>query len=223
MDMKQLLRPLRQRFSAFSQRERGLIAAVIVGGTLLVGYSALIDPALARARIAERQAAQAGDELTQLRTQLQVLQTQMQVDPDAPRRGEIAALQKELAEADAALKRVESGLVPPEEMNALLERLLARNTGLRLLSLKSLPPVNLGEATAADQKSESAGPRLFRHGVELKLEGGYGELHAWLRQLEEAPQKVLWGDVRYVVAEYPRAQLTLVVYTLSSDKSWLAI
>ena len=57
----------------------------------------------------------------------------------------------------------------------------------------------------------------------MKLEGTYAEVLNWLRQLEEAPQKVLWGDVRYVVSEYPRAQVTLTVFTLSLDRSWLAI
>lgn len=220
---------LGKRFDAQSSRERGLIAAAAVGGVLLLGFSLLVDPALSRARIAERQIAQTNSELAAIQSQLQVLRTQLQVDPDAGRRSEIEGLKKDAADADAAIRKIQSGLVPPEEMNALLERLLAKNAGLRLLSLKSLSPVNLAESVAESMRGNdraapaAIGAGLFKHGVELKLEGSYSEVHDWLRQLEEAPQKVLWGDVRYVVGDYPRAQVTLTVYTLSLDRSWLAI
>lgn len=220
---------LGKRFDAQSPRERALIAAALVGGVLLLGFSLLVDPALSRARIAERQIAQSNSEVVAIQAQLQVLRTQLQVDPDAGRRSEIESLKKDAAAADAAIRQIQSGLVPPEEMNALLERLLARNSGLRLLSLKSLPPVNLAESVAESSRGAektapaSIGPGLFRHGVEMKLEGSYAEVLNWLRLLEEAPQKVLWGDVRYVVIEYPRAQVTLTVFTLSLDRSWLAI
>ena len=220
---------LGKRFDAQSPRERALIAAALVGGVLLLGFSLLVDPALSRARIAERQIAQSNSEVVAIQAQLQVLRTQLQVDPDAGRRSEIESLKKDAAAADAAIRQIQSGLVPPEEMNALLERLLARNSGLRLLSLKSLPPVNLAESVAESLRGAektapaSIGPGLFRHGVEMKLEGTYAEVLNWLRLLEEAPQKVLWGDVRYVVIEYPRAQVTLTVFTLSLDRSWLAI
>jgi MSHA biogenesis protein MshJ len=206
-----------------------LIAAAVVGGVLLLGFSLLVDPALSRARIAERQITQTNSELAAIQAQLQVVRTQLQVDPDAGRRSEIEGLKKDAADADAAIRKIQSGLVPPEEMNALLERLLAKNAGLRLLSLKSLPPLNLAESVAESMRGNdkaapvAAGAGLFKHGVELKLEGSYSEVHDWLRQLEEAPQKVLWGDVRYVVGDYPRAQVILTVFTLSLDRSWLAI
>lgn len=220
---------LGKRFDAQSPRERALIAAALVGGVLLLGFSLLVDPALSRARIAERQVGQSTSEVAAIQEQLQVLRTQLQVDPDAGRRSEIEGLKRDAAAAEAAIRQIQSGLVPPEEMNGLLERLLAKNTGLRLLSLKSVPPLNLAESAAESLRGTektapvAIGPGLFKHGVEMKLEGTYAEVLNWLRQLEEAPQKVLWGDVRYVVSEYPRAQVTLTVFTLSLDRSWLAI
>ena len=83
--------------------------------------------------------------------------------------------------------------------------------------------VTRANVTVDGKVAGAIGPGLFRHGVEMKLEGTYAEVLNWLRLLEEAPQKVLWGDVRYVVIEYPRAQVTLTVFTLSLDRSWLAI
>jgi MSHA biogenesis protein MshJ len=181
--------------------------------------------------VLQKTADQARTELVAAQAQLQTIKAQLQVDPDAPRRAEIAALRNDLSNVETSLKKLENGLVAPEQMNALLERLLARHVSLKLLSFKSLTPINLAEAVAgagkpADEMKRlvsSSAPGLYKHGVELRLEGSYSDLHAWVAQLEAAPQKVLWGEVRFVVAEYPRAVLSLTVYTLSLEKSWLAI
>lgn len=111
-------------------------------------------------------------------------------------------------------------------MNGLLESLLSRHAGLRLVSLKTLAPqsvlpvvaVKEGEAKPAERSFD-----LFRHGVEIRLEGNYGQLQAYLTQLEKLQQKLLWGALSYRVIDYPRAEMSLVVYTLSPDKTWLAL
>lgn len=64
---------------------------------------------------------------------------------------------------------------------------------------------------------------LYRHGVELELEGSYGELLAYLRAIEALPQRVLWGGVALKVVQHPTAVMTLRVYTLSRERHWLEI
>lgn len=222
---------LAARFNAFSQRERALLAACSMGGIFFLGNALLIEPDLASLRSAKRLMAQQENELVVADAQLQGLKRQLEIDPDAAGKAKLAGLKKQLAAVESALKEIESGLVPPEQMNALLERLLARHVNLRLLSFKSLPPQNLAEQPAAAgnaQKPVPVGgrsdmPGLYRHGVELKLEGSYSDLHAWLAQLESSPQKLLWGEARFTVVEHPKSVLSVTVFTLSSDKAWLAI
>lgn len=239
---------LAARFDAMSQRERALVAVAVVVGIAVLGKSLFVDPALARAAGAERQVQQQRGEVATVEAVLQTVRAQLAADPDAANKARLAALQAEKAEVEAGLRAVEDRLVSPERMNALLERMLARHSGLRLLSLKSLPPVNLAApatasasppaapsavnpAAAGPEASGAAGSPavateaagLYRHGVELRLEGSYADLHAWLAQLESAPQRLLWGDLRFEVVEHPRAQLTLTVFTLSADKAWLTI
>ncbi len=240
---------LAARFDAMSQRERALVAVAVVVGIAVLGKSLFVDPALARAAGAERQVQQQRGEVATVEAVLQTVRAQLAADPDAANKARLAALQAEKAEVEAGLRAVEDRLVSPERMNALLERMLARHSGLRLLSLKSLPPVSLAApatvtaptvAAATAGNPAAAGPAasgaaagspvvateaagLYRHGVELRLEGSYADLHAWLAQLESAPQRLLWGDLRFEVVEHPRAQLTLTVFTLSADKAWLTI
>jgi MSHA biogenesis protein MshJ len=169
-------------------------------------------------------------EATSLESQITVTKAQLQVDPDAGRKAEIARLKAALATVENNLKALEGSLVPPEQMNSLLEQLLASNTRLRLVSLKSLAPINLAAAGKTEEAAKLPLPAaqtkelgLYKHGVEIRLEGSYADLYAWMSQLESTQRKLLWGDVRFTVVEHPRSVLSLTVYTLSTDKAWLAI
>lgn len=64
---------------------------------------------------------------------------------------------------------------------------------------------------------------LYRHGVELVLEGSYADLLGYLQAMEALPQRVLWGGVQLQVEQHPRCVLTLRVYTLSRDPNWLEL
>lgn len=219
-------------YGARAPREQALLAAAVVLGILLVGNALLVDPKLSKARLAERLATQARNDLASAEQQLQTVRMQLNVDLDAGRKADLARLISEVSAAEAALKKIQDRLVSPAQMNALLDRMLANNAGLRLISFKSVPPVNLAAPAAstdgAEKRQKPADASidrlgLYKHGVELRLEGSYADLYQWLGQLEQAPQRLLWGDVRLVVAEYPKSVLSLTVYTLSSEKAWLAI
>lgn len=69
----------------------------------------------------------------------------------------------------------------------------------------------------------AANPSLYRHGVELVLEGGFSDLLGYLQSLEAMPQHVLWGGMSLKVQQHPTALLTLRLYTVSRDRHWLEI
>lgn len=221
--MKLPWQKLAAKFDALSQRERGMIGAAAVGGVLLIGFSVLVDPVSVSNRGLRQSIERQNLDLAGLRAQITSLEAQLRSDPDADRKAEIQELTQAIRANSEQLEKMASGLVPPERMNAVLESILKRNPGLRLVSFKTLAPAGL-LGGKKDGKEES--PRdfeLFRHGVEIRLEGSYADLHAYLAQLEQGSQKLLWGEARLAVTEYPKAVLTLVVYTVNSDKAWLAI
>jgi MSHA biogenesis protein MshJ len=220
-------RRLNERYSALSRRERLLIAMAVVLGPLLIGNALLVSPQQARVKGLENGIATQNASAAQLLTEVANLQQQLNSDPDAGRKAELASLNGERDRLDEQLRQFGTVLVRPEEMNGLLERLLARNAGLRLLSLKTLAPqsaLHQGEAAKdGDGKPVERSFDLYRHGVEIRLEGSYGQLQAYLAQLEKLQQRLLWGQLSYRVIEHPKAELTLTVYTLSPDKTWLAL
>jgi MSHA biogenesis protein MshJ len=132
-------------------------------------------------------------------------------DPDAGPRQRLAAVRQEYQTRLAATAALRASLVPAREMPALLESLVARHPGLRLVALKSLPPEPV------------AGGGLYRHGVELELEGGYAQLVGFLQRAERMPRRPFWDRAELDASHHPAVRLKLRLYTLSQEEAWLAL
>lgn len=225
--MKAYWEKLAATYDAYSQRERWMIAAAVLGGIVLIGAMLFLDPALKRSRLADQTLADQRMELTNLQAQIAALQSPAQ-DPDVAARSELAEFKRRLAELGGRFADIEATLVPPQRMPGLLEDLIGRSGGLRLLSLRTLPvaPVldkKAGEKTGEDKKVADTSAGLFKHGVEIKLEGSYQELASYLARLEKSPAKLLWSGVALSADKHPKLVLTLTVFTLSLDRTWLIV
>lgn len=226
--MKNQWLKLAARYDGLQLRERWLVAAAVLGAIILVGYSLFVEPAMKRAQLAERNTAESRVLLANTQAQSAALQASSP-DPDVAARAELAALKAQLAEMAVRLQVMESSLVPPQRMAGLLEEMIGRKTGLRLLALKTLPVAPLVEKKATPENaakpavpaSSSAG--LFKHGVEIKLEGSYQELSAYLERLEQSKLKLLWSSASLSAEKHPKLVLTLTVFTLSLDRTWLIV
>lgn len=219
------------RFMAMSQRERLMISVAVIVGIVMLGSTTFVEPARAKAKLLRSSVDKKKTEVRNLDAQLMAVQQQLQQDPDVTIKAELEALRTKLRQAGEDLAKANDTLVPPSEMNGMLERILARQTGLQLVSLRTLPPGSFverkpeatkpaGEVKSAENEQEFD---IYRHGVEVKLTGTYAHLYTYLSQLEQEQKKLLWGEVRLKVLEHPKAEMTLVVYTLSVDKAWLSL
>jgi MSHA biogenesis protein MshJ len=227
-------------FAALKEREKKIVAVAVLVGGVFLGYTYGIEPGLLAARRDARAVAESTAALSQISQQLAVLQGGLR-DPDIPLRAELDALRKDIRTQDERFVALQQRLVSPSRMTGLLESFLGRNAGLQLVSLRSLPPLAVGvrkaspaagketpapQASAAESANaiaaEKAAPKLFRHGMEIKLAGSYHDLLGYVRSLESAPQRVIWEKLE-LDAGYPKSQLTLTISTLSLDKSWLTL
>lgn len=221
------------RFDALSRRERLLLAVASIGGVLMVGNALFIDMPLARARLVGKQFLGEQGELHMLEQQIASLSAGIK-DPDLENRRQRDQLRLQLTESQQKVRAQGKNLVRPEEVPGLLESLLNRHASLRLLSMRTLtaePAVQLpaetekaGEAAlkAAETLRFSNAPRVWRHGVEIRLQGGYQELQAYIAELETLQQRLAWGPVQ-LQANYPKSELRLVLYTYSLDSAWLKL
>lgn len=220
--MKAWLNGLTAKFDALAQRERVLVAVALLGGTAMLGWVALIDPVNTETRRLERTLLVQQDQIRTLQSQMAALQAGQ--SPEAQARTELAALKTQLGEMGHRLAAMESALVPPQRMAQLLESMIGGRSGLRLISLRTLPVTPVLEKKEGGEKDGGVpgiGGGLFKHGIELRLEGSYAELTDYLARLEKLPQKLLWSSVSLSADKHPKLVVTLTVFTLSLDRAWL--
>jgi MSHA biogenesis protein MshJ len=216
------------RFDALKPRERMM---VFVAGAVLIGWLVLsmaIDDELARHKRLSADISRQQTTLLQLQTQTAELMRSAGQDPDTAGRARIEALKVQLAQFDAELRGVQQGLVPPTRMTRVLEDVLTRNSRVHLVKLKTLPVTALVDREAKGEPVKAAtrggADRLvYKHGIELTLEGGYLDLLDYLTRLEKLPWQMFWARTGIDALQYPRVQMTVTLYTLSLDEAWLVV
>ncbi len=228
---------LTRRIDAMSLRERALVFVTLVVLLLVMLNSLLLTPLAARDRVLLLQLQQDEQKNAVMKAQISALITSFNADPDAVLRSRLVVLRDQAERSGKALTDIQGSLVPPQRMTALLEDILRRNHGLRLVSLKTLPVTGLIEAEAAAPTKSATEPTktgvtarpitssnaVYRHGVELTVAGSYAELVHYLTELETLPWHMFWGKADLAVEVYPRVNLTLRLYTLSLDPAWLTL
>ncbi|MBL8481021.1 MAG: type II secretion system protein M [Rhodocyclaceae bacterium] len=229
-----------KRFDALARRERALVAGAAFAALLLLGWSYLIEPAWRDGTRARADAAVLREESARLAGQAAELEAQAR-DPAAGLRARIAAARARIAASAQELDAARAALLEAQDAPRVLEALLARHPGVRLVNLKLAPPrpqggdgaaaapataaaATPGAAAAAPAAAAGAGtPALYRHAIEITLEGSYAELAGYLAELEREPRKLYWSAVELDAAAWPRISMKLGVSTLSLERAWLAI
>jgi MSHA biogenesis protein MshJ len=231
--MKAALVALRGRWLALPRRERALLVGAVIVTVLGAGDLLLLEPALKdRARLLR----QIGDEKL-ARDALEATAGAAARDPDAGARAQLDTLRTQLRATEREFQSMQNGLVQPQQMGELLQSLLAEQRGLRLLGLRSLPVTALGDPAGAAKKpgvGDKAGADkadattatrgddawLYRHAVEVRVQGSYADMLAYLRAIEGLPRHVRWGDVEIDARSYPASTMTITLYTVSLEKTW---
>lgn len=222
--MNPRLRTYAARFDALARRERGAVAAAVLFGVAMLGYTLLIEPELAHYDKQTKILVKAAADLQLSQAQLIAMQAQLK-DPDAANRNALRQVRAQLQIVDSKLRQVQNTLVPPDKMQAFLESLLSKNRTLELLALTTLPATPLightegsGPGTPA-----SAAPIVYKHGIEIKIAGSYNDLLIYLAELERMPERIIWNRNRLSAETYPRNEMTLTLYTLSLERKWLVV
>lgn len=220
------LAPLATAFDARSLRERVLLIGAATGVLIALALPIGLDPLRLRLQQLDSQRDTLTTALQQLQAETASQQTQHRLSHEQAV-AELETLRQRHGPAGTTDDRAPTtaprsgvgGLVGPDQMLPLLSELLGRQSGLRVRALQSLGQTPWPEGAA----SAAGTPRLFRHAVELQVEGSYADLLSHLQSLEALPQRLLWGGLTLQVEQHPRALLTLRLYTLSPRASWVEL
>ena len=213
MSLKAQWQTWADKLAALSQRERVLImltGVVLVGAISTYGW---LDAAVVRLEQDRLALSSAQRDLEIMDLENQGKQARLARDPDQNVRTQLAGVDEEIGKLDAALKAQTVDLIQAHEMPEVLEALLSRSANLHMVALTSLAPEPL---MAGEQRIN-----LFKHGIRLKLEGGYFDVYQYLKALEALPRHFYWKQFDYQVQEHPKAVVEMEIYTLSTSKEFI--
>ncbi|WP_427980883.1 type II secretion system protein GspM [Agarivorans sp.] len=205
-------------FSELSLRERVLILLTGVVLIALPTYYLLLEPSMLKQQQAERELSQANIALRETQQLIELSELKLRQDPNQAIARQLSQLQSQLSQIDSELAAQNAGLISVSQMAGVLERLLAKSEGLQLLAMESLPP----QAVLSTEEQGAESVNFYRHGIRLSLSGGYFALLDYLQKVEALPQRFLWQLMDYQVLEYPATEITIEIYTLSSNKDFIS-
>ena len=222
--MKHSWQIIGSKFEALNPRERWMVACALLAVVYAVINMLLLSPVLERQKTLTSELEANQSQIQGLNQQISEFSRQPVIDPDAQNKQRIAELQSRLQLLETRLNHLQTTLINPDKMPELLRSLLKKNGNLKLIELKTLPVKGLLESSAenTEQAAKQDVP-VFRHGVEITIEGRYLDLLEYVTELEKMPWHVLWSKAGLNAEHYPDSQLTLTMYTLSLDKTWLSI
>lgn len=123
-------------------------------------------------------------------------------------------LSAQSAQLEADIATTLSNVAPASQMVTWLKSALSSSNELTLLSLKTLPSKPL---------SNEANNRYFIHPMTATFRGQYGAITRYLQALEALPMKYHWQTLNYRVTQYPWAEVTLTVSSISDGPAWLPL
>lgn len=206
---------------ALTLRERLFVfaAALIVTGGAWEAF--LAAPLEAREQLASKQVESARGRIEQLNTSIQ-LAAQGMSDGMPNYRDRLRALRERVADAEETVRIFTTDLVAPDQMRFVLEDLIRRQRGLELVSVSNLEvrPMIAEDETDAGTAS---GPKLYRHGVVLVLEGSYLDGLRYLEAVERLPWQLYWTRLEVQTENYPSSRIVIELNTLSLEKEWIGV
>lgn len=223
--MRRYWMSLRDRIDGMALRERIIVFAAATLVLIAVAGNLLLAPLQARQTELSGQLVQQQEKMKELHAQMRELLQARRDDERSPLKLRIDQLRQQLREQDMYLQDRREHLVEPAGMAQLLEQVLHENGAVKLVELKTLPVgllLEQGEERAQPVAADGR-KQIFRHGVQITVRGSYLDLMRYAAALEKLPSQMFWGEAKLSVEQYPDAQLTLTVYTLSLDQVWLSI
>ena len=241
---------LSTKLDTLTLRERAMVFVAVTAAILFLIYTLAVEPMLARQTLLLAQIKQQQNQIAGIDMEITAKAQGFNLDPDAQERARLLAARAEIDRISAGLLAVQKGLVAPEKIAPLLENLLGGHGKLRLMAMKTLPVTGMSETFAATAaapvpgvtpaapagqpalagqpaQAAAAAPKprelLYRHGVEIVLQGSYLDMVSYMAALEALPVQLFWGKASLDAQQYPNSRLTLTLYTLSLDQKWMKL
>lgn len=213
-DILAKLTPLSEKFAALSVRERLLVMSTVLAAMGMIWHTIFMAPLTLRAD-------QSRTELTALNERISVANLSLQdqvlqiAGNSSQDRARIAMLRKRIDEVNSTLGDYLVELIDPAEMAEVLEGVLRDQPRISVVRIHNLTPEIL---TASDEANATV---LYRHGLEMEVEGTFAACIDYLEAIESLPWRLYWQVLDLEVIEFPRNRIRIEVSTLSLNEEWI--
>jgi len=211
-----MLTNLQEKFEALTNREKIILVFAVLAG-IWFGWDYLFyQPTQKKHQALQQKLTSLKQQATDQQLALIKLENSRNIDPNLNNRNKLTALKAEHSRLQELMMHDKS-LVPPQLMAIALSDILNRNNQLSLIKLDTLP------ATALMESKQSQPNTIYKHGLSITFSGSYLDTLNYLKALESLPWHFIWESIDYQVIDYPIAETTIRVYTLSFKESWLGV
>lgn len=212
-----MLNNLQEKFEALTKREKTIIILAALAG-LWFGWDTLFyQPNQKRQQALQQEFNNLKQQLAEQQIAAIRLEHSARTDPNLDNKNKLAALKAEYKHLQELMLQGDKNFVPPHLMAVALNDILSQNNQLTLIKLDTLPVTTLLKA-----KQPQLNP-IYKHGLIVTFSGSYLDTLNYLKALESMHWHFIWESIDYQVKDYPTAETTIKVYTLSFKESWLGI
>ncbi len=205
------------QLEGLSLREKVLIAGTVAAFFVSMLQFFLVDPRLQKLDALSNQVKNVSMTNQRLALQLEGSLLMPNQNRQTLLNEEISELQAQVDKDDEMIRSQTVALIPATKMPALLQDLLSKQS-VQLVALKNVPPIPLMQNSETDM-----GLKLYQHGIQFELKGGFHQFRRYLIAVENQPWKLLWQSVHYESGVDGSGLMRLEVQTLSTDNAWLGV
>lgn len=220
--MNKIINQMNSWIAAREKREQILLVLTVLAGVYFFWQYAIMDMLSAQESSIQQRIKISNDNIKKINQQIQIISNRIKQDPVLDLQKQIEKINQQKEALSKQMDKLTSELVPPKQITKLLGGILSADKNLQVIRIENLPV----EAVFSQSDKEEGAPQtlqVYRHGLVMEFRGSYFQINQFLKMLEGLPHKIIWDELRYQVIEHPTANVTLTVYTLSLDKSWISI
>lgn len=218
--MNKRLQQYTSRFNAQSLRERLLVALTLLTLLAYAWWSFFAEPMMQTIEARQQENQRIDQQLKYTRDILREVRQRIATGIYQQKEKQLVRLSEELAAVERQLRDETVELIDPEKMLQLMSQLIYSESRLKLLSFKRR---EVRPAIPRVDGEESAQPGIFRHVLEIELEGKYVDILKYMQTLEGLDWKLLWDEIEIFSEKHPQIRLRLVMSTLSTRREWIGI
>ena len=225
---------LEDKLNGLQTRERALVVLSILAGVYLIWDFGFYQPLSKQRENLELRLTAANKELVKLSAEELVFTKSLSTDPGAAKKREVVRLEQELQALEQNLQKLAVGLIAADKLPIVLYEVLQKSASLKFLGMQTHPVELLSfnqDVVAVDSRKENRDDKegqeekrivgVFKHAVTVSFEGDYFAVVRYLKSIEALEWKIYWQELNYNVESFPRAQITLKVFTLSTEEGTL--